>query len=62
MTEYIAVTGENKDEFEMLVNKRLAEGWQLQGGVSVAIYTVEDRDGFINIHDWYSQAMTRVKA
>ena len=62
MTEYVVVTGENQGEFEMLVNKRLAEGWQLQGGVSIAIYTVEDRHGFINVNDWYAQAMTRVKA
>ena len=53
MKEYCVVGKTYKDDFEKEVNKRLSEGWELQGNLQ----SNRTSHGV----EWYAQAMTRDK-
>ena len=56
--EYTLVTGINLSLFISAVNKKIAEGWQLSGGVSSMAFTEPSGiKGDLTIQ--YTQAMTK---
>lgn len=49
--KYKIIDADSKREFEEKVNREIANGWKLQGGVSIRAYDYED--------DKYYQAMVK---
>lgn len=60
--QYEVVTEGTPLELEATVNKMLAEGWQLQGGVSISMaYRVSGRDGDFDSEGDFTLAQALVK-
>jgi hypothetical protein len=59
--EYYTVQSDHPQTLDDLVNERLAQGWELQGGVSVCSivnpYTAEEKEK--TLWNTYVQAMVR---
>lgn len=49
---YVVLEEKNAKDMTNSVNRKIIEGWQLQGGVSVAV-----KEGFSSFHYVYVQAM-----
>lgn len=63
-TKYHLVQSDHVDTLEDQVNKKLAEGWQVQGGVSVCVVRVPKMmEGNPDIGDahWYTYLQAMVK-
>lgn len=61
MKEYTTLAGENRTELEILVNKRLQEGWKLQGGIAVCNFPSNNTERETGNPLFY-QAMVRKSA
>jgi hypothetical protein len=63
-TKYYVVRSDHPDTLDDLVNERLAQGWQLQGGISVCVIPVPEA-GHINsdVGDahWYTYVQAVVR-
>ena len=51
--QYTVVKEFRQEDFEMEVTSKLAEGWTLQGGVSIALNAQTN-------NTWFAQAMVKV--
>lgn len=62
--KYTLVTGNEAYDVAARVNEHLADGWQLQGGISVCAQTsshIRDGDGEISSALHYTQALVKSK-
>lgn len=56
--DYIIHSANNKADLCAAVRESIAEGWELQGGVSLAVY-FDNEPGYYVPHEIYCQAMIR---
>ena len=60
ITQYYIVYADHMDDLEEIVNKKLKEGWEPQGGIAVAVtkapVTPESKD-----NRWYTYLQAVVK-
>lgn len=55
INEYVVVTADTPQEIESIVRKRMSQGWQPMGGVSVALSESDDFRYVV-----YAQAMIKI--
>jgi hypothetical protein len=58
--EYHTVTSDSPDGLDASVNEKLAQGWQLQGGVSVSPIVMQSEDNE-NPDIWFTYAQAVVR-
>ena len=57
--KYQVLTADDSDSLERIVNEVIADGWTPHGGLSVAVWSYEDRHG-ANYTEWqFAQAMVK---
>lgn len=56
--QYRVLVGD-ADDLARDVNAALAEGWELQGGVGVSVYTYHDEHNIENTGETYAQAIVK---
>lgn len=57
--QYIIISHQDSERLAQEVNERLADGWELQGGVSVAQSVYLNRNDDSCYDNTFAQAMTR---
>jgi len=63
--DYSIVQSDTMRELTSQVRTSITEGWQVQGGIAVSIYTKHFNDGYGNRHEElferYTQAMVKLR-
>lgn len=61
MMEYKIIETTDSTDLNRQVTEHLQQGWQLHGGVAIAVYVTEDRDGYTCVRAVYVQALVKAQ-